>query len=126
MCTEMWLKFAMFVALPFAALSSRTGAATQRDLRMSLHSFNGVPELDVFYTSSVDQAASFLEGWREDREFGLYVRVVPTENKAFFPVRLVLLGICRGTRVLVFDLRAFLREVCSDADRSSSVSGGPQ
>lgn len=78
---------------------------------MTLSSYYGVPSLEVSYTGDAEQASYFLEEWSEEAEFGLYIRVVPSDNKAFFPVRVVLLAVCRGTRVVVFDLRPYLTAV---------------
>lgn len=37
--------------------------------------------------------------------------MAPTQNHAFFPVRAEMIGVARGRRVLLFDLRPHLREV---------------
>jgi len=108
MMAALW-KFALVWYLPLSCGAVRTEAG--RDLPFTSDPFYGVPELDVLFSSNVDQAKSFLEGWEGAREFGLFVRRVHSQNQAYFPIRVDLLGICRGRRVLIFDLRPHLREV---------------
>eukprot|EP00429_Kryptoperidinium_foliaceum_P079373 CAMPEP_0176209498 /NCGR_PEP_ID=MMETSP0121_2-20121125/13663_1 /TAXON_ID=160619 /ORGANISM="Kryptoperidinium foliaceum, Strain CCMP 1326" /LENGTH=320 /DNA_ID=CAMNT_0017548509 /DNA_START=59 /DNA_END=1021 /DNA_ORIENTATION=- len=102
------LKVISLFCFPAAACGARL---EQRDLPVTLKPFYGVPSLDVLFSQNVDQAMALLSRWSDARDFGLFVQRERTDNKAYFPVRVVLLGISRGNRVLILDLRPYLREV---------------
>jgi len=108
MAVRALLKVALSLTWCGGSLSARSTVG--RDLHVRLDPFWGVPDLDVVYTSQVDEAAAQLSKWSEFHEFGLYVKMAGTDNKAFSPARVALLGISRGSKVLIFDLR-HLREV---------------
>jgi len=69
----------------------------------------GVPKLEALKTSNDTEAAAFLAEWSAEKDFGLFLQLVP-DNRGFFPSRVGLLGISRGTRVLLFDLKPHLRK----------------
>jgi len=69
----------------------------------------GVPKLEVLNTSNDTEAAAFLSEWSDAQHFGLFVQLVP-DNRAFFPRRAGLVGISRGTKVLLFNLKPHMRK----------------
>mmetsp|Transcript_15736 Transcript_15736/g.45458 ORF Transcript_15736/g.45458 Transcript_15736/m.45458 type:complete len:425 (+) Transcript_15736:71-1345(+) len=69
----------------------------------------GIPDVEVLYTSDVEEAASFLRQWSDDHNFGLYIRLTRSDQSGMGR-RIQRLGICRGSRVLLFDLEPFLHE----------------
>jgi len=67
----------------------------------------GLPSLEVLRTSSPAEAAAFLAPWSSAREFGLFVQLA--SDSASRSQRVALLAISSGPRVMIFDLRPFLR-----------------
>mmetsp|Transcript_109114 Transcript_109114/g.315242 ORF Transcript_109114/g.315242 Transcript_109114/m.315242 type:complete len:305 (+) Transcript_109114:83-997(+) len=104
---------ALASTLPFFVSGARVGAAGRLEQAMPvvLEAFYGVPKLEVMFSSSVAHTVAALARWSTERDFGLFVRAEHTQEPKFFPVRVVTLGICRGNRVLIMDLRPLLGRI---------------
>jgi len=70
---------------------------------------DGVPKLEVLRTNNMDEAMAFIGAWSDARDFGMFAKFAP-DSGAFAPKRVVLLGICRYTRVLLLDLKPYLAD----------------
>mmetsp|Transcript_93934 Transcript_93934/g.262871 ORF Transcript_93934/g.262871 Transcript_93934/m.262871 type:complete len:267 (+) Transcript_93934:16-816(+) len=102
----------LYAVLPVAAAGARVRgpeAIAQGELGVQHLESYGVPKLEVLSTSNDTEAAAFLAEWSSAKNFGVLLQLVPG-NRGFFPLRVGLVGISRGTRVLLFDLKPHLRE----------------
>mmetsp|Transcript_24073 Transcript_24073/g.69236 ORF Transcript_24073/g.69236 Transcript_24073/m.69236 type:complete len:310 (-) Transcript_24073:353-1282(-) len=107
----MALKLALFFALTAATSAARSEAArTRKDVEYTLDTYYSVPDLDVVYTTNMRPALKVLNAWarERDRDFGLFIQTKPTQG-LFYPRRISMIGISRGHRVLLFDLKPYLR-----------------
>lgn len=103
------LKLALLVAWPLVSIGSRVTPGNHRGEVRLIEGQRGVPKLEVLRTSSPEDVASYLEEWSTARRFGLFVQLAPA-SVGRFQQRVALLGICRGSKVLLFDVRPFLRQ----------------
>lgn len=102
----MSLPLLLCCALSLAASGTRVAPVPGLGVRY-IEPVDGAPKLEVLRTSDVAEAAEFLAEWSSARDFGMFAKFAP-HTEAFAPRRVVLLGICRYTRVLLLDLRPFL------------------
>jgi len=99
----------MLLVLPMLVLGARIGSS-QKDVEYTLDTYYQVPDLDVVYTTNMRPALRVLNVWaqQQDRDFGLFIRTMPCQG-LFYPRRISMIGISRGHRVLLFDLKPCLR-----------------
>jgi len=107
MALAMLFKLAVLLAAAPAASGNRAlPLVKQREARY-VGGYRGLPTLEVLRTSSPTEVVSFLAPWSGARDFGLFVQLASEGGRE---QRVAVVAISNGARVMIYDLRPFLRQ----------------